>query len=161
MTSLQQALHQAHLARLARIESRAYRPAPAVPVVVPKPEQVAPPGSGEIKSRGCWFWILSDRVVDREPRVSEIQDTVCKYFDLSKAHLLSSRRNSQIVMPRHIGMYLARELTSKSFPEIGRLFHRDHTVPIFAARKIAKLLLRDLSIAYDVAHIAAALGERG
>lgn len=156
--NLQYTFHRAHLERLARIEGAAYRPALVPPVAV-APESVTV--VEDLKPRRMWFEILSERIIDREPRIAEIQDAVCKYFKVSKALLLSSRRDNSLVIPRHIGMYLARELTSKSFPEIGRRFHRDHTVPIYAGRKIAGLILSDPCIAYDVGHIAAVLGECG
>lgn len=150
-----QTYHQAHKERIARIEARAYRPSV---VVVPEPEPLDPPRTEEIKPRGYWFEIVCDGVVGREPRVTEIQDVVCEYFQITKPLLLSARRDSAFVLPRHIGMYLARELTSQSFPEIGRRFRRDHTVPIFAAKKIAHLMPTNASVAYDVAHIAKSLG---
>ena len=60
-----------------------------------------------------------------------------KHFGVNRGDLLSSRRNRSIVRPRQIGMYLAKSLTARSLPEIGRRFGgRDHTTVLHAIRKI-------------------------
>ena len=56
---------------------------------------------------------------------------------MSKGDILSQRRHRSVVWPRQIGMYLAKQLTSRSLPEIGRRFgNRDHTTVLHAIRKI-------------------------
>lgn len=62
---------------------------------------------------------------------------VCEIYDVSKGALLSDRRNREIVIPRQIVCYLAKQLTARSMPEIGRkLGGRDHTTVLNAIRKI-------------------------
>jgi len=73
-----------------------------------------------------------------------IQTLVCKYFKISKNEMLSSRRSRYLVRPRQTAIYLAKVLTSKSLPEIGREFsNRDHTTIIHSVKMIEKLKDKD------------------
>jgi chromosomal replication initiator protein len=84
--------------------------------------------------------IIRDRVQGIEPRRIKIEDIlriVSRHFAVSKQDILSQRRHRSVVRPRQIGMYLAKHLTSRSLPEIGRRFgDRDHTTVLHAIRKI-------------------------
>lgn len=72
--------------------------------------------------------------------ISNIQKTVCEFYNLPNHELVSNRRARFIVRPRQIAMLLAKELTSRSMPEIGRSFGgRDHTTVLHACRKIKQL----------------------
>jgi chromosomal replication initiator protein len=72
--------------------------------------------------------------------VENIQKTVADYYKIKVADMYSKRRPANIALPRQIAMYLAKELTQKSLPEIGELFGgRDHTTVLHAVRKIAEL----------------------
>ncbi len=99
-------------------------------------------------------YIIADLVRGKEPRRVKIDDilrVVTKHFGVPRNDLLSSRRNRSIVRPRQIGMYLAKSLTSRSLPEIGRRFGgRDHTTVIHAIRKIEELIQGDSSMREDV-----------
>jgi len=94
--------------------------------------------------------IIGDLVRSKEPRRVKIDDilrVVMKHFGVNRGDLLSSRRNRSIVRPRQIGMYLAKSLTARSLPEIGRRFGgRDHTTVLHAIRKIESLLQDDASL---------------
>lgn len=71
--------------------------------------------------------------------VENIQKTVADFYKIKVADMYSKRRPSNIALPRQIAMYLAKELTQKSLPEIGELFGgRDHTTVLHAVRKIAE-----------------------
>ncbi|WP_161878274.1 chromosomal replication initiator protein DnaA [Alkalibacterium sp. MB6] len=73
--------------------------------------------------------------------IASIQQKVSKYYQISLADLKGKKRVRQIVMPRQIAMYLARELTSTSLPKIGKEFGgKDHTTVIHAHEKIRKIL---------------------
>ncbi|MBD1173998.1 chromosomal replication initiator protein DnaA [Pelagibacterales bacterium SAG-MED01] len=73
-----------------------------------------------------------------------IQTLVCKFFKISKNEMLSSRRSRYLVRPRQTAIYLAKILTSKSLPEIGREFsNRDHTTIIHSVKTIEKLKEKD------------------
>ncbi len=97
---------------------------------------------------------LRDLVGQREPRrvkIEDIQRVVARHYNVSKADLLSSRRTRTIVRPRQIAMYLAKMLTPRSLPEIGRRFGgRDHTTVLHAVRKIEGLIEGDMTLADEI-----------
>jgi chromosomal replication initiator protein len=84
--------------------------------------------------------VIRDLVQGLEPRRIKIEDIlriISRHFGVSKGDLLSQRRHRSVVWPRQIGMYLAKQLTARSLPEIGRRFgNRDHTTVLHAIRKI-------------------------
>ena len=86
--------------------------------------------------------VIRDLVQGIEPRRIKIEDilrVVSRHFAVSKQDIISQRRHRSVVRPRQIGMYLAKHLTSRSLPEIGRRFgDRDHTTVLHAIRKIDK-----------------------
>jgi len=78
-------------------------------------------------------------VQNRQISVENIQKTVAEFYGIKVADMYSKRRPANIARPRQIAMYLAKELTQKSLPEIGELFGgRDHTTVLHAVRKLAK-----------------------
>ena len=97
---------------------------------------------------------LRDLIGQREPRrvkIEDIQRVVARHYNVSKADLLSSRRTRTIVRPRQIAMYLAKMLTPRSLPEIGRRFGgRDHTTVLHAVRKIEGLIEGDMTLADEI-----------
>jgi chromosomal replication initiator protein len=97
---------------------------------------------------------LRDLVGAREPRrvrIEDIQRVVARHYNVSKADLLSSRRTRTIVRPRQIAMYLAKVLTPRSLPEIGRRFGgRDHTTVLHAVRKIEGMIDGDKVLAEEI-----------
>lgn len=87
----------------------------------------------------------------RRVKIEDIQRIVCKQYNVSKADLLSSRRTRTVVRPRQIAMYLAKTLTPRSLPEIGRRFgNRDHTTVLHAVRKIEDMMKTDRGFADEV-----------
>jgi len=88
--------------------------------------------------------VIRDLVQGIEPRRIKIEDIlriISRHYGVSKSDLLSQRRHRSVVWPRQIGMYLAKQLTQRSLPEIGRRFgNRDHTTVLHAIRKIDGLL---------------------
>ena len=88
--------------------------------------------------------VIRDLVQGIEPRRVKIEDilrVVSRHYGVSKGDLLSQRRHRSVVWPRQIGMYLAKQMTARSLPEIGRRFgNRDHTTVIHAIRKIEGIL---------------------
>tara|TARA_Y100001935_G_scaffold100549_1_gene83621 strand:- start:1383 stop:2807 length:1425 start_codon:yes stop_codon:yes gene_type:complete len=90
--------------------------------------------------------ILKDllNIYENKVSIDGIQTIVCKYFKISKNEMLSSRRSRYLVRPRQTAIYLAKMLTSKSLPEIGRCFsNRDHTTVIHSVKTIEKLRKED------------------
>ena len=86
--------------------------------------------------------ILKDllNLSENKVTIDTIQTIVCKFFKISKNEMLSPRRSRYLVRPRQTAIYLAKMLTSKSLPEIGRAFsNRDHTTVIHSVKTIEKL----------------------
>ncbi len=86
--------------------------------------------------------ILKDllNLTENKVDIDKIQTIVCKFFKISKNEMLSPRRSRYLVRPRQTAIYLAKMLTSKSLPEIGRSFaNRDHTTIIHSVKTIEKL----------------------
>ncbi len=96
--------------------------------------------------------ILKDmlRSYDRRTTIDEIQKKVAEYFNISVKEIQSSRRARTVARPRQIAMYLAKQLTSRSLPEIGRKFDRDHTTVMHAVRKVEELIIEDKSLAENI-----------
>ena len=96
--------------------------------------------------------VLKDmlRSIDRKTTIDEIQKKVAEYFNISVKEMQSSRRARNVARPRQIAMYLAKQLTSRSLPEIGRKFDRDHTTVMHAVRKVEELIVEDTSLSENV-----------
>ncbi|OJF92116.1 chromosomal replication initiator protein DnaA [Pararhizobium antarcticum] len=87
----------------------------------------------------------------RRVRIEDIQRVVAKHYNVSRQELVSNRRTRVIVKPRQIAMYLAKTLTPRSFPEIGRRFGgRDHTTVLHAVRKIEDLITGDTKLCHEI-----------
>ena len=97
---------------------------------------------------------VRDLIRPQEPKrvkIEEIQRIVARQYNVSRADLLSSRRTANVVRPRQVAMYLAKTLTLRSLPEIGRRFGgRDHTTVLHAVRKIENLVNNDTSLAEEI-----------
>jgi len=88
---------------------------------------------------------------ERRITVDEIQKTVADHFSLKQADLLSERRTRAVARPRQIAMWLCKQHTTRSYPDIGRRFGgRDHTTVLHGVRKIEELIGLDDQIARDV-----------
>ena len=91
------------------------------------------------------------RANDRRITIEEIQKRVAEHYNIKLAEMHSARRSRAIARPRQVAMYLAKQLTTRSLPEIGRKFGgRDHTTVMHAVKKIDELKGSDSSFAEDV-----------
>ncbi len=91
------------------------------------------------------------RANDRRVTIEEIQKRVAEHFNIRLADMHSARRSRSVARPRQVAMYLAKQLTSRSLPEIGRKFGgRDHTTVMHAVKKVDELRDIDSSFAEDV-----------
>ena len=91
------------------------------------------------------------RANERRITIDEIQKAVVLHYNLKLADMQSKRRARVIARPRQVAMYLAKQLTPRSLPEIGRRFGgRDHTTVMHAVRKVEELLHSDESMSRDV-----------
>ena len=90
--------------------------------------------------------------------IESIQNIVAAYFNINLQEMLSPRRSRSLARPRQIAMYLSKQYTTNSLPEIGRKFsNRDHTTVIHAVKKIDELIRRDNEIKENVIAIKAKL----
>jgi chromosomal replication initiator protein len=97
--------------------------------------------------------VLSDllRANDRRVTIDEIQKKVAEHYNIRVADMHSARRARAVARPRQVAMYLAKQLTARSLPEIGRKFGgRDHTTVMHAVRKVEELCGCDQSFGEDV-----------
>jgi len=92
--------------------------------------------------------------------VDKIQNTVSNFFNISLTEMLSQRRSRPLARPRQIAMYLAKKLTTRSLPEIGRRFaNRDHTTVIHAVKTITRLSEKDNEMKKNIDEIKSLLLE--
>lgn len=97
--------------------------------------------------------VLHDILKSHERRVTieEIQRKVAEHCNIRQTDMTSARRARAVARPRQIAMYLAKQLTSRSLPEIGRKFgNRDHTTVMHAISRISELIEKDSAFAEDV-----------
>jgi chromosomal replication initiator protein len=88
---------------------------------------------------------------DRRVTIEEIQKRVAEHFAMRMSDMTSARRARAVARPRQVAMYLAKQLTQRSLPEIGRKFgNRDHTTVMHACSRVIELIARDASFAEDV-----------
>jgi len=88
---------------------------------------------------------------DRRVTIEEIQKRVAEHWHIRLTDMSSARRARAVARPRQVAMYLAKQLTSRSLPEIGRKFgNRDHTTVMHAVSRVSELMERDAGFAEDV-----------
>jgi chromosomal replication initiator protein len=91
------------------------------------------------------------RAYDRRVTIQEIQKRVAEHWNIRVSEMSSARRSRNIARPRQVAMYLAKQLTSKSLPDIGRHFgDRDHTTVMHAVARVTALIAADAAFAEDV-----------
>jgi hypothetical protein len=138
-----------------------------------------------VKSRLVWrfprYWVetvpvsiaaaeqfrIAHEVIDKAlygvrvgPSVIDIKRKVAELHGITVEELSCHRREARLVRARQIAIYLVKELTQKSFPEIGRLFgNRDHTTILHSCRRIAGMIAADPKCAAEVASIRAFYAE--
>lgn len=155
--SLVETLHQARKARLQRIAARAVPQ--AEPAGGPPPVVSAPQRRSERNYERAWAYeMLGVREPSDHPppklQVQDIQRAAARHFNVRRNEMLSQRRAAAIARPRHVAMFLAKELTTKSYPEIGRCFGgRDHSTVLHAVRRIEMLLPHDAELAASIDRI--------
>ena len=92
--------------------------------------------------------------------VDKIQNTVSNFFNIPLAEMLSQRRSRPLARPRQIAMYLAKKMTTRSLPEIGRRFaNRDHTTVIHAVKTITRLSEKDDEMKKNIEQLRSLLLE--
>ena len=92
--------------------------------------------------------------------VDKIQNTVSNFFSIPLAEMLSQRRSRPLARPRQIAMFLAKKMTTRSLPEIGRRFaNRDHTTVIHAVKTITRISEKDDEMKKNINHLKSLLLE--
>jgi hypothetical protein len=163
------AQHQAWRSRMYAPE----KPAPKPDPLAVKLEIVADPDKaaleGKVQDLETMLGILREELIAVKKRrcmsiealgteavikLEEIIKTVAKYYGISVGELKSARRTSELARIRQVGMYLCKQLTLRSLPEIGRHFGgRDHTTILHGTRKIAALMLTDPVLCQEVVEL--------
>lgn len=109
--------------------------------------------------------VTKDLFPDRSHRpipVTTIQREVCRFYNISHAELVGSKRSHNIVFPRQVAMYLSRELTDLSLPKIGSEFGgRDHTTVMHAQDKIRKLMSAQRDVYNQIQQLTNAIKQKG
>ena len=91
------------------------------------------------------------RSSDRKVSIEEIQRKVSEHFNIRLADMIGPKRVRTIARPRQVAMYLAKTMTTRSLPEIGRRFGgRDHTTIMHGIRKVEELMSTDSQLAEDI-----------
>ena len=90
------------------------------------------------------------RDADRRTGTRQIIQCVADYYNIKASELVGKRRTRNIVRPRQVAIYLAKSLTTKSLPDIGREFNRDHTTVIHSVARIEELRATDSAMAEDI-----------
>lgn len=106
--------------------------------------------------------ILKDMIslANKKVDTAEIISAVSKFFNITKDEILSKNRKRELVLPRQIAIFLIREQTNKSFPEIGKIMGgKDHTTIIHAEKKIIDLIKTDIQIKENIEQIRQGLFE--
>ena len=144
------------LLRMQRVHGDEPEPAPE-----PVPEILAPISNAEMSAAlRCIELGTEELSVPRVMTIRQIQQVTNKHFGITKEQLFQRRRTKEVVFPRHIGIYFAKQLTKNSYPEIGRRFgDMDHTSVMYAVKKIEREIKTDWRVAYDVAHIESAIAH--
>jgi hypothetical protein len=149
--------YRAHIERQRRLGITVTQPARpvciAAPPLSPQTESVISPAQVKIEALQEEIEQLSARLramvrEDQSPlvvpnRIKPVISAVARFYGVSLGDLVSSRRTSQLIRPRQVAMYLAKELTKQSLPTIGRVMDRDHTTILHGCRRIAKLRQQD------------------
>ena len=117
-----------------------YAPKPAQPIPVPIQDLTPDAVAIEIARHDPQFEPAAPPYRPPYPKVAKIVEAVCRRFKVRLVDMHSQRRTKDVVLPRHVAMYLARRLTLCSLPQIGReLGGRDHTTILHGINKITAL----------------------
>lgn len=97
---------------------------------------------------------------DKRISIEDIQDIVSEHYGIRRIEMQSARKNRDVVRPRQIAMYLSKQMTARSLPEIGRKFGgRDHSTVIYGIRRIEELLAKDAFFREELSHIRRIIEE--
>jgi hypothetical protein len=122
--------------------------APSIQTIAPEamPAETDPPNPS-------WFLVLAPEPRRSDyPSILQIQKVVAAHFKVTVTDIMSRRRTADIVLPRQIAVYLCKEMTLHSYPQIGRRFGgKDHTTVLHSVQKMERLCLEESALAHDIA----------
>lgn len=102
--------------------------------------------------------VLSENMDKKVYTIEKIQEVTSKFFDISLNDLKSDKRLKNLVLPRHVAMFLSKKLTNKSYPDIAKKFnHKNHATVIYACKKISEITEEDSEISKTVSDIEKSL----
>jgi hypothetical protein len=145
-------------------DERDIRPVPGIAFGIPKMLPPRPPARNHEPDWWYCMWFFGlvfekPRLESGAIRIEEIIRAVTLEFSVTKNDLLSRRKAPRVAVPRMAGYYLAKQLTGRSLPEIGRRFGgRDHTSILAGIRRIALLRENDAALDTHIRNVVAALG---
>ena len=144
--------HSEHLQRRLRIASRAYETRPKTVVIPIVEEQHEAESVAVLNEPQAEIKPFKPYLVPRaEPPIYDIITACADFYGVSPLDVLSHRRTADVIRPRHVAMFLAKEMTSNSLPTIGRRFNdRDHTTVLSAFRKIDRQRREDARLQDEV-----------
>jgi hypothetical protein len=153
-------------ARLNRTRRNVRPPVVVVPEPIVEPEKVAPEKVGIVSAWGQHNTTILLDILKRQPSpfaqrqtIARVRKEVSLRYGITEEELCSAQRNAKIVLARHIAMYVAKKITGKSLPEIGRLFGgKDHTTILNAVRRIQHLVDTNPAFAAEIEEVKALLG---
>lgn len=133
--------HRQAQERRARMSAAKQTPA----LASPPPPEITP------AARHDWIIVATHEGSASVDTLKIITMRVCLYYHISRNDVISIRRAAHVVKGRHVAMYLAKEMTSRSLPSIGRFFgNRDHSTVLHAVRKISAQIQTDAVLAAEV-----------
>lgn len=150
--SLAESYHDAHRARLAKIEIIAANRPGRSKLKAARPEDPEYEAAWSLAIMG------GDEYFATVPKVIDIQRVVCRHYGVTLTNLLSESKSAPLAKVRQIAMYLSKRLTRRSISAISRDFNRDHTTAIHAVKKIAGALQTDVRLLEDVRLLIKKLG---
>lgn len=168
-------MHNAHKARMARMAAAVARRERQVAAAMVEEEAEENRAQvqilearlvDEIVTIEPWFYPPAIKIADpviewhgpRMPKVEEIQRKTAEHYGVKRFDIISQRRTANIVRPRQVAMYLTKQLTLRSLPDIGRRFGgRDHTTVLHAVKKMERLVAVDAALASTIAAIRAGI----
>lgn len=160
ITPTQRAAHERSRAFRNHIDTLALKLKVGIEAPVPKvvQEQMPKPAAQEstLAIKQPWFSIVKETGFEPRgyPSIDRIQLVICEHFGLSRNDLRSACRERRIAYPRQIAMYLCRELTPKSLPDIARRFgKRDHSTAHHAYHKIRNKITSDVAFAAEISKL--------
>ena len=110
----------------------------------------------EVTLHNAKIWVADLlQIKQKQVGIEQIQEVVAAKYDLKTSELLSSSRAANIAKARHVAMFLSKKLTTKSLPEIGKLFGgKDHTTVLHACRKIEEMVAKDGNFGAEIDALA-------